>query len=214
MTAGKPPRRTRERERDLTKEETQLWSKVTDSVAPLEQGRRQETPSAKDETRADHTKSSQQAGAGQSASHDLKSKEFDREPVRDAPSNHASFDRRAARQLASGRREIEAVLDLHGLRQREAHRALMSFLASAQHRGYRYVKVITGKGRPRELDGSLEDDGERGVLKRVVPAWLGEPALRALVVSYTSAGRGHGGEGALYVQVRRARQKSGKSSKG
>ena len=55
--------------------------------------------------------------------------------------------------------------------------------------------VITGKGGGR--------DGERGVLKRQVPLWLALPEFRALVVGFGDAAIGHGGEGALYVRVRR-----------
>jgi DNA-nicking Smr family endonuclease len=36
-----------------------------------------------------------------------------------------------------------------------------------------------------------------------VPMWLAEPDMRALVVSYTTAHARHGGEGALYIQLRR-----------
>jgi DNA-nicking Smr family endonuclease len=40
------------------------------------------------------------------------------------------------------------------------------------------------------------------VLKSNVPRWLAEPELRAIVTSYTTAAQNHGGDGALYVQLR------------
>jgi len=43
------------------------------------------------------------------------------------------------------------------------------------------------------------------VLKRNVPRWLDEPDLRPLVVSYTTAAIHHGGEGALYIHLRKFR---------
>jgi DNA-nicking Smr family endonuclease len=46
---------------------------------------------------------------------------------------------------------------------------------------------------------------ERGVLRRNVPRWLAEPDLRSIVVCYTAAAASHGGEGALYIQLRRRR---------
>lgn len=125
------------------------------------------------------------------------------------------FDRRKARKLAAGHLDIEAVLDLHGLRQAEAHRALRSFLYGAHARGQRYVKVITGKGARTASDhqaGSsmtapddfeLYSSRERGVLRRQVPQWLIEPELASIVVGFTAAGRAHGGEGALYIQIRK-----------
>ena len=62
------------------------------------------------------------------------------------------------------------------------------------------VLVITGKGARGSDDG-----GGRGVLKRVVPQWLGLPEFRSLVLGFESAAIGHGGEGALYVSLRKAR---------
>lgn len=120
----------------------------------------------------------------------------------------ADFDQRAARRIRSGRIEIEARIDLHGFRQNEAHSALRSFLLSAHARGLRWVLVITGKGGPvrQEKEQSYWNEAERGVLKRNVPRWLAEPELRAVVVSYTSASLSHGGEGALYIQLRTRRK--------
>lgn len=126
----------------------------------------------------------------------------------------APIEKRKSRQLAKGQRPIEAVLDLHGMRQREAHAALRHFIAKSSAGGLKFVKVITGKGvrsadegtRNRAFDARVAGDwgeGERGVLKRLVPDWLREAGIGALVVGFSSAGRGHGGEGALYVELRR-----------
>ncbi len=115
------------------------------------------------------------------------------------------FDRKAARKLRQGRFDIEARIDLHGMRQHEAHAALTRFLFSSFRRGLRWVLVITGKGlsrRGREDEDYGLGPVERGVLRKNVPMWLAEPELRAIVVSYTSAAISHGGEGALYVQLR------------
>ena len=129
-----------------------------------------------------------------------------------APPLPSPLDRRKTRQIARNQRPIDAVLDLHGMRQREAHAALRTFLLSAHGRGLKLVKVITGKGYhgdtaaaapQRPWSDSVHDAGERGVLKRLVPEWLHEPELRRVVVAFSSAARGHGGEGALYVELRR-----------
>ena len=116
----------------------------------------------------------------------------------------ALFDRNSVRKLRGGRTEIEARVDLHGMRQDEAHVALRSFLFSCQRRGLRFVLVITGKGKTNGKALSEEGYGERerGVLKRNVPRWLDEPELRAIVVSFTVAAIQHGGEGAMYVHLR------------
>ena len=125
-------------------------------------------------------------------------------PPRAAPALNA-FDRKAARKLRQGRVEIEARIDLHGMRQHEAHAALRRFLLSSFRRGLRWVLVITGKGvsrRERDEEDFGFGSAERGVLRKNVPMWLAEPELRAIVVSYTGAAISHGGEGALYVQLR------------
>jgi DNA-nicking Smr family endonuclease len=123
-----------------------------------------------------------------------------------------AIDRRKARQIGSGRIEVEGKIDLHGMRQSEAHAALRRFLLRAHADERRWVLVITGKGDPlRRGYGEVEDeagfrgDSERGVLKRNVPRWLAEPELSAIVVGYTEAAVRHGGAGALYVQLRRKR---------
>jgi DNA-nicking Smr family endonuclease len=63
-----------------------------------------------------------------------------------------------------------------------------------------FVLVITGKGR------ASDSNPERGVLRRQVPHWLGLPEFRSFVVGFEEAHIGHGGEGALYVRVRRVRR--------
>lgn len=118
-----------------------------------------------------------------------------------------TFDRKKARKIRSGSIEIEARIDLHGMRQGEAHNALSAFIHRAQGRGQRWVLIITGKGKVSDRDDDAPFDmnqpRERGVLKRNVPRWLDEPELRGLVVSYTTAALQHGGEGALYVHLRK-----------
>lgn len=124
-----------------------------------------------------------------------------------APPTLSPFDRRKARKLGAGQIAIDARIDLHGMRQAEAHTALRRFLFSRFQQGDRWVLVITGKGgRPRQNDDDAwhPNVSETGVLKRNVPMWLAEPELRAIVVSFRTAAIRHGGEGALYVHLRNA----------
>lgn len=117
-------------------------------------------------------------------------------PVKKPPEPQpATLGRRLKQRVARGKEAIDARLDLHGLTQAQAHGELLRFLSSAHARDARLVLVITGKGR----------GGEPGVLRRQVPQWLGLPEFRALVVGFEDASIRHGGEGALYVRVRRAR---------
>jgi DNA-nicking Smr family endonuclease len=124
--------------------------------------------------------------------------------TRRAPPDLATFDRNSVRKIRLGHIDIEARVDLHGMRQGEAHAALRSFLLRCQNRGLRYVLVITGKGKATSRSESPYGDyeSERGVLKRNVPRWLEEPEIRSIVVSYTTAAIHHGGEGAIYIHLR------------
>ena len=102
--------------------------------------------------------------------------------------------RRMKSRVAKGKHAIDARLDLHGFTQHEAHSILLRFLRTAHDRDARLVLVITGKGR----------GGEIGVLRRQVPQWLGLPEFRSIVVGFEDAAIAHGGEGALYIRVRRS----------
>lgn len=114
-----------------------------------------------------------------------------------APPPLAPLGRRAKKRIARGGQTIDARLDLHGMTQAEAHDALLGFLRRTQARGGRLVLIITGKGSPDAFGG-------RGVLKRMVPLWLRLPEFRNFVGGFENAAIGHGGEGALYVTIRRA----------
>lgn len=94
------------------------------------------------------------------------------------------------------------------MRQAEAHSALRSFLHACHRKGHSVVLVITGKGAPAGTKSDLPwgeamGRSERGVLRRNVPQWLAHPELRGIVVSFTEAAIRHGGDGALYVHLRR-----------
>ena len=123
-------------------------------------------------------------------------------PAVATPPPLAPLENRLRTQLRRGQQGVDAVIDLHGMRQDEAHLALRAFLHREQGRGTRLALVVTGKGA---AGTSLFGD-ERCVLRRVVPHWLRLPDLRPLVVGFEEAQARHGGSGALYVRLRRARE--------
>lgn len=117
-------------------------------------------------------------------------------------------DGRTQERLKRGLMEPEARLDLHGYTEARAHAALLSFLRGAQARGLRLVLVVTGKGTKKD-DPHAPFDMElavrsRGILKLLVPRWLAEPALGGVVAYTRLAHRKHGGEGAMYVYLRKS----------
>lgn len=111
-------------------------------------------------------------------------------PPEPAPPGH--IEPRRKRRIVRERDPLDRRLDLHGLDQDGARAALFGFLARAQADGVRAVLVITGKG----MSGD-------GVLRRRTPEWLADPALRGVVAGVSLAERHHGGEGALYVALKR-----------
>ena len=94
---------------------------------------------------------------------------------------------------AKGRTAIEGRIDLHGLTRDEAYGRLHDFMSISRAIGRRTVLVITGKGFAGE-----------GVLRREVPQWLATAPFRTMVAGVEPAARQHGGEGALYVRLRKA----------
>ncbi|HSK39949.1 MAG TPA: Smr/MutS family protein, partial [Arenibaculum sp.] len=117
-------------------------------------------------------------------------------------------DRRTDDRLRRGRIEIQARIDLHGLTQAQAHAALSAFVMRGWHEGRRTLLVITGKGSTGNGDARGTTGRGEGVLRAAVPRWLNEAALRPLVLAIRHAQPRHGGEGALYVLLKRNRNAS------
>jgi DNA-nicking Smr family endonuclease len=188
MELSAPPRR----KRGLSEEERALWESVTRQTRPLRKRPRAAKP-------LDDSPAAETLVAAKSAAppKPLPSGQIPRAPKPDLPPL-APLGRRERSQLSRGRKEIEARLDLHGMTQTRAHRALSGFLQRAHSDGLTFVLIITGKGK-------MGAESERGVLRRQVPQWLNLPEFRVLVVGFEEAHIGHGGEGALYVRIRRSR---------
>lgn len=178
--------------RALTADEHALWTHVTRAIAPLRRRRPQrEADAPAEEPQIKPQKPTPAASAVRAPVP---------RPLPPRPPGLAPIDRRLKQKLARGREAIDATIDLHGLTQAEAHAALVRFLRNARAGGARLVLVITGKG-------ARSDDfaADRGVLRRQVPLWLRSAELRDAVIGFDWAHAAHGGEGALYVRIRRSR---------
>jgi DNA-nicking Smr family endonuclease len=113
------------------------------------------------------------------------------------------LDGNTAEKLKRGQLTPGARIDLHGMTEAAAHTTLLSFLAGAQSRGVRLALVITGVGNPKHHEGAEWMRSPHGVLKQMVPRWLNEREFSALISGSGPAHRRHGGEGALYVYLRK-----------
>lgn len=124
-------------------------------------------------------------------------------PVRRPPPPLPAIEPKILRALRRGQLDIDLKLDLHGETQASAHRHLERALASARARGGRVALIVTGKGSSAAPPDDLSR--ERGILRRMVPEWLALAPLSVWVLGVAQAGPAHGGTGALYVVLRRAR---------
>ncbi len=106
------------------------------------------------------------------------------------------------KKVRRGRIDIDGTIDLHGMTQNEARQVLHHYITTRAARGDRTVLVITGKGLKTDND-YIAAMSERGILRTMLPIWLSEPGLSHLVSGWSVAARGHGGEGAWYVRLRR-----------
>jgi DNA-nicking Smr family endonuclease len=173
--------------RKLNEEERTLWDQITRSVRPLAR-----PPAGAAAAASAPSRQAPAAHGRRAVNHPA--------PAAKPPPRLAPLERRQRQRLARGVEPIDARLDLHGKTQSEAYAALLGCLRRAQTDGAKFVLVITGKG------GRARDNWtERGVLRRQVPLWLKLPELRAYVVAFEEAHVAHGGEGALYVRLRRKR---------
>ena len=192
MTSGK-----RRKKGQLSPEDREIWAKVTKTLTPLHPERLHapvvddaglSPPEAEKPDRPKKTATAIRTPSAQ--------------PKPASPPPLHTLEHRYRKKLIRGVKPIDGRIDLHGLTQHQAHDRLRHFLHSAQARGHKVVLVITGKGRDRGGGGFMD---ERGVLRRVVPQWLGMSDMRSVVIGYEEAHASHGGSGALYVRIRRKR---------
>ena len=113
------------------------------------------------------------------------------------------MDRKAFDRMKRGKLRPEGKLDLHGMTTERAHPALTRFILGAQAQGKRLVLIVTGKGKQRDEGGPIPV--RHGVLRHQVPHWLSLPPLSSAVLQVTQAHLRHGGGGAYYVYLRKAR---------
>jgi DNA-nicking Smr family endonuclease len=178
--------------RPLKPEELRIWHMVAATVHPLP-GRAAPAESFPAPSRGDTGREPARAGTS-SAATSLNGRPMPAAspsaPRHELEGKGIEPNRR--HRIAKGRDDIGGRIDLHGMTQDRARAALEGFLRRAWDEGYRAVLVITGKG--------VQGDG---VLRRRAPEWLGAPHLADIVAGISEAHRRHGGEGALYVALKR-----------
>jgi DNA-nicking Smr family endonuclease len=176
--------------RRLSAHERALWARVAASVKPLPGKRAPEMPAVV------------MPAAPAPAPPKAAPKPSPARPAAKAPpppakpKSHplgASLDGTWDRQISRGRLSPDRVIDLHGHTVVDAHASLSSAILAND--GTRVILVVTGKGRP--------DRPAR--IRAELMHWLERPNLRPHVASLRAAHPRHGGGGAFYVILRRAK---------
>ncbi|MEQ8604914.1 MAG: Smr/MutS family protein [Marivibrio sp.] len=198
MARGGPPKKD--------EEGRSLWAAVTSTVRPLgdrpmqargldrsERDRRDAPSHPLSDT--DAAKAAMRRRIARVAAHNAETAKATLAPAPPdlAPGRTPGLDRRSAERLRRGKLPIDGRLDLHGMSREAAHAAVEAFVLRAHATGKRCVIVVTGKGR--------------GILKESAPHWLNLPPLRDKIIAIETCRPEHGGDGALYVLLRRQRDR-------
>jgi DNA-nicking Smr family endonuclease len=188
----------------LSAEDLELWRKVTEQTRRTQPKKPKElfTSQPKKQVRVDAPRfPAFEVGSKprkQPVAHDILPSLSDR-----LASKPVQMDRKAFGRMKRGKLSPEGKIDLHGMTLEQAHPALNRFIMSAHSAGKRLVLVVTGKGKSGRDTGPIPL--RKGVLKHQVPQWLTMPPLGQIVMQVTPAHISHGGDGAYYVYLRRAR---------
>lgn len=191
--------------RHLSADERALWEMVAQRAEPLEKPAEKlvrAKPRAPAVNSPSRSKTIPAFKVGQSVNH---SSDHDLLPslgqqMRAAP---LQMDKKAFGRMKRGKLKPQARIDLHGMTLAQAHPALTGFILRSASAGHRLILVITGKGKDRDDGGPIPT--KFGVLRHQVPQWLAMAPLGALVLQVSEAHIHHGGGGAYYVYLRRAR---------
>lgn len=110
------------------------------------------------------------------------------------------IDPRLVTRLRRGEFAVQAHIDLHGMIQVDAKTALEQFILDAVRKGLRTVLVVHGRGR--------RSPGGMPVLKHAAAQWLSHGVTGGYVLAFSTARPSDGGGGAMYVLLRRQRQRA------
>jgi DNA-nicking Smr family endonuclease len=178
-------------DKGLTDEDMQLWYYVSQSVEPMCGKTPLELPDyAQEELFSDEEVTAE----------DLQTL-IDKNQIKEKSKPQLDYikhgvqsgvDKSTAKKLTGGKFNIDAKLDLHGKTQDEALLSLRYFIKNSFETSKRGVLVVTGKGSNND-----------GILKNQVPRWMNISGIREYIIMFSYAQPKHGGDGALYVLLKR-----------
>ena len=185
--------------RVLTPDERALWGKLTRSVTPLRRPRAAPLM---------ETVSQEAFAAALDAPRPVKGRVPPARPLPaaappPAPAAVPVLDGSWEKRIRSGRIVPDHAIDLHGLNLAAAHVRLDRAIGDALAQGWRVLLVVTGKPRPAPAPGETR---RRGPIRAEIGVWHARSPLAHRIACVRQAHPRHGGEGALYVILRRARE--------
>ncbi len=183
----------------LSAQDRELWESVKKTVSPLGTDARGDAPTLKPRKMIERI----------DRDRDLPSDWYQM----DGPTPRTEVDRKTRRRIAKGNQDVDRSVDLHGMTQDQAYLVLKRAIESGIKRGDKTLLIVTGKGGKRYSQTSPttpvayrtrdEFDQHGGTLRKMVPIWLTSPELKPFVESFGPAAQDHGGDGALYILLRR-----------
>lgn len=202
---------------DDKNEDHTIWKYVTKGITPIDRSTafRPESKRASKRNNANPSSQIDQKSTSErefnKALQELETDSSKQSPPKNAVSKNKSplqnkgnggFDKRTDERLRRGQMPIEALIDLHGYNKEQAKGVLSTFIRAAYGQGKRCVLVITGKGSRNNKTNTI---ATKGVLRTNVPEWLSELPLSDIVIKHYPAKPKDGGDGALYVYLKRNR---------
>ena len=109
------------------------------------------------------------------------------------------------KDLKRGKVKIDRKIDLHGYSLEQAYKKFKSEVKNNYHKNKRCLLVITGKGVRKKHENKDISTPKLfyGKIKNSILDWINENDLKELILTYQDAGSEHGGDGAIFVYLRK-----------
>ena len=109
------------------------------------------------------------------------------------------------KELKRGKINIDRRIDLHGYGLVEAHEKFISEVKKNYNKNKRCLLIITGKGVHKKIQNEQDTNPKLfyGKIKNSIINWINEDDLKKYILTHQDAGFEHGGDGALFVYLRK-----------
>ena len=181
--------------RGLSADEKAAWAKLAESVTPLEGRKRPKSvksthPAPPQDTALVHPVAKPVIPPAKA------------QLATPRPSPQPGLDSHWDRKFKSGAIQPDYTLDLHGHTLDTAYNRLMDGLDQARAMDARVVLLIAGRSRPVDPADRAE---RRGAIRAKLLDWLAASRHSDAISAVRKAHIRHGGEGAIYLVLRRSR---------